>query len=214
VPTQIWGYNGSFPGPTIVSRSGRATVVRHRNQLPVPTVVHLHGGHTPAASDGNPTDLLLPEAAAGNPHHHSGHADPHASIATGSRDHLYPMRQRAATLWYHDHRMDFTVAPAERFDLDPTRADATPRLGDVEVWQFTSDFHHPVHLHLATFQILRRNAGRPGPYDAGWKDTVDLRPAEQVSVITRFTDYPGRYVLHCHNLEHEDMAMMATVHVG
>jgi FtsP/CotA-like multicopper oxidase with cupredoxin domain len=43
---------------------------------------------------------------------------------------------------------------------------------------------------------------------------VDVRPAEAVEVVTRFTDYPGRYLLHCHNLEHEDMAMMADFTVG
>ncbi len=32
-----------------------------------------------------------------------------------------------------------------------------------------------------------------------------------VEIVTRFTDYPGRYVFHCHNLEHEDMAMMANL---
>ncbi|MGH3437053.1 MAG: multicopper oxidase domain-containing protein [Sciscionella sp.] len=45
MPTAIWGYNGIFPGPTISSRTGRMTVIRHRNELPVPVVVHLHGGH-------------------------------------------------------------------------------------------------------------------------------------------------------------------------
>ena len=60
--TRILGYDGIFPGPTVVSRSGRRTVVTHRNELAVPTVVHLHGGHTPAESDGYPTDLV---AAAG-----------------------------------------------------------------------------------------------------------------------------------------------------
>lgn len=50
--TAAWTYNTSFPGPTIVSRSGRRTVVRHRNALPVPVVVHLHGGHTPRTTMG------------------------------------------------------------------------------------------------------------------------------------------------------------------
>ena len=60
------------------------------------------------------------------------------------------------------------------------------------------------------FRVVARNGKEPGPYDNGWKDTVDLKPAEEAAVIARFTGYPGRYVLHCHNLEHEDMAMMAT----
>ncbi|WP_250563704.1 multicopper oxidase family protein [Sphaerisporangium fuscum] len=59
--TPLWTYNGTFPGPTIESRRGRPITVTHRNELPVPTVVHLHGGRTPAASDGYPTDLVLPE---------------------------------------------------------------------------------------------------------------------------------------------------------
>ena len=52
------------------------------------------------------------------------------------------------------------------------------------------------------------STGAPGPYDAGFKDVLDLRPSEQATVIARFGPYRGRYVLHCHNLEHEDMGMM------
>ena len=61
------------------------------------------------------------------------------------------------------------------------------------------------------FLVVSRNGKPPGAYDAGWKDTVDLRPAEIVDVAVRFTEHAGRFVLHCHNLEHEDMAMMAGV---
>ena len=424
--TPILGYDGRFPGPTFESRSGRPVEVLHRNELPVPEVVHLHGGHTPPDSDGFPTDLVLP--AAGWPGGHAGHGS--GDIARGSRTYRYPMSQRAATLWYHDHRMDFTgpsvyrglagfhlirdgvedrlglpsgdreiplmicdrafeadgsfsypgidltmralpgvqsafmagvlgdvvlvngapwpvhevdaaryrlrilnasnarryqlrldppppsgspfvqigsdggllaqpndrdtilTAPAERFDVvvdfgtypvgtrvvlrndlgvgstaqvmqfvvaraatddsrvpevlsdvedlaaapvairrqfrftrgnvgghegwtinglpfDPDRMDAQPRLGDVERWQFVSDLHHPVHLHLDPFQVVRRGGGGPADSDAGWKDTVDVRPGEIVEVAVRFTDYAGRFVMHCHNLEHEDMMMMA-----
>ncbi|MEU6218774.1 multicopper oxidase domain-containing protein [Streptomyces sp. NPDC047022] len=92
---------------------------------------------------------------------------------------------------------------------EPGRPPATVRLGTTGVWRFVTDFHHPVHLHLDHFQVTGRNGRAPGPYDAGWKDTVDPRPAESVEIVTRFTDYAGRFMLHCHNLEHEDMAMMA-----
>ena len=88
------------------------------------------------------------------------------------------------------------------------------RLGETEIWRFTSDLHHPVHVHLDPFQVLTRRGDGPGPHDAGWKDTVDLVPSESVDVAVRFTDYPGRYLLHCHNLEHEDMAMMAAFRTG
>jgi spore coat protein A len=71
-----------------------------------------------------------------------------------------------------------------------------------------SDFHHPIHLHLTHFQVLSRGTRGPGPYDHGWKHTLDLRPAEEGEIIARFDGYAGKYVFHCHNLEHEDMAMM------
>jgi FtsP/CotA-like multicopper oxidase with cupredoxin domain len=85
--TVIWGYNGTFPGPTIKARRGRTTRVRQVNRLGTPTVVHLHGGVTPPESDGFPMDHVMPGEA---------------------REYVYPNAQRAATLWYHDHTMDRT----------------------------------------------------------------------------------------------------------
>lgn len=430
VTTGIWGYNGTFPGPTIESRRGRPVIVTHVNTLPVPTVVHLHGGRTPAASDGYPTDFVYPDGLS----HHGGHGG--ASMAgdttVGSREYTFPLDQRAAALWYHDHRMDFTgpsvwrglagfhlhrdeeeaalrlpsgarelplmitdrsfaadgsfrypsidpsllgtpgvtgdyvagvlgdtmlvngvpwpvadvdavhhrlrllnasnarrlslrldpapaagfaqigtdgglldapihldhleLAPAQRMDVvvdfsgykpgtevtlvndfdsgpmsqvmrfvvgpstkdeftlpatlstldrvtaeqaattrsftfragdvhggngwligdrafSPDHVAADPRLGTVEVWRLRADFHHPVHLHQQPFQVLSRGSAGPGPFDAGWKDTIDLRPAEEVAIAIRFDGYRGKYVFHCHNLEHEDMAMMANYEV-
>ena len=61
--TEVLGYDGLLPGPTIVAPRGEQVTVTHRNELYLPTVVHLHGGHTAAASDGYPTDLLLPAAS-------------------------------------------------------------------------------------------------------------------------------------------------------
>jgi len=91
----------------------------------------------------------------------------------------------------------------------PAHPLAFPQLGATEIWRFVTDFHHPIHLHLEQFQVLARNDSTPGPYDHGWKDTIDVSPAQSAEVIVKFTDYPGRYLFHCHNLEHEDMAMMA-----
>ena len=425
--TRIWGYNGSFPGPTIEARGGRCASVRLRNTLPVPIVKHLHGGRTPPESDGYPTDLILPAGFVPSHRH-----DPMARIAREQRDYVYANQQRAATLWYHDHRMDYTapqvwrglagfyilrdeeearlplprgdkeipllicdrsfdsdgsfeypsldpslrkegdvqhvgheymggvlgdvilvngapwprlevantryrfrilnasnarryelaldppppassfvqigsdgglldapvshrslkIAPAERFDVivdfskypigstvtllnpagagpagqimqfhvvrqerddsaipaqlsrlsfpdpaqavttrvfnfsyrgmqgwtingkayDPARIDARPKLDSTEIWRLETDFTHPLHLHLVHFQVLS-HSGRPGPYDAGWKDTIDLGPGQTANILIRFSGYRGRYVFHCHNLEHEDMSMMGNFEV-
>ncbi|MDF2707173.1 MAG: copper oxidase [Nonomuraea muscovyensis] len=442
VRTPLWTYEGTFPGPTIESRRGRPITVTHRNELPVPTVVHLHGGRTPAPSDGYPTDLVLPEGwpdahvthtGPGGPGH--GMHDPQAVLTRLTRDYTFPLDQRTALLWYHDHRMDFTapaiwrglaglhivrddaedslglpagrrelplmiadrafaadggldypaldpalrrrpgvreaylagvlgdvilvngapwpvhevdaaryrlrilnasnarhyeleavsddgrlldlvqigadqglltapvthrllpIAPAERYDViidfkgvpvgshvrllnrlgsgrtrevmafriarrasddsriprtlstdlpiwrrsdavrvrdfsfragqmhgghgwliggepfDPARTDVTTHLGDVEIWRLVADVHHPIHLHLVGFRVLSRSGRPPLPHDAGLKDTVSLRPAESVEIITRFDGYRGRYLFHCHNAEHEDMGMMANIEI-
>ena len=66
--------------------------------------------------------------------------------------------------------------------------DAGPvKLDQFEIWSFVTDVHHPVHVHLVPFQVLSRGGGKPGGYDAGWKDTVDIRPAEVVDVMVRFS---------------------------
>ena len=96
--TKIWGYNGIFPGPTIAVRSGRQVVVRHRNELPVPVVVHLHGGKTPPESDGYPTDLILPADPNYAATAHTGHTTV-GGIGQGVKDYTYPNEQPSATLW-------------------------------------------------------------------------------------------------------------------
>jgi spore coat protein A len=110
VETVIWGYQGRFPGPTIEVRRGRRVMVTHHNELPVPTVVHLHGAVVAAEHDGYPADFVLPADGqwASDPQvaAHAAHAV--AGVATGSRTYVYPNDQAAATLWYHDHRMSFS----------------------------------------------------------------------------------------------------------
>lgn len=96
-----------FPGPTIAARCGRPVVVRHRNELPVPVVVHLHGGKTPPESDGYPTDLILPVGTDTAATAHAAHATV-GRIGHGVKDYTYPNEQPSTTLWYHDHRDMFT----------------------------------------------------------------------------------------------------------
>ncbi|HKE17335.1 MAG TPA: multicopper oxidase domain-containing protein [Kofleriaceae bacterium] len=85
--TEIWGFNGLWPGPTIRARSGRAVIVRQTNGLPEQMSVHLHGANNPPDSDGHPNDFFLPGA---------------------TREYVYPNQMAAAPLWYHDHVIDRT----------------------------------------------------------------------------------------------------------
>jgi spore coat protein A, manganese oxidase len=103
-----------------------------------------------------------------------------------------------------------------------------PVLDTVEIWTLInlSDDSHPIHLHMVRFQILDRrrfdaftylNSGElrftgpvtpPEAFEAGWKDTVRADPKMVTRIIVRFEGFPGRYVWHCHVLEHEDNEMM------
>lgn len=96
VKTPVWAYNGIVPGPTIRARIGEPIVVRFRNRLTVETSVHLHGGHNPSSSDGNPIYFVDPGK---------------------DRDYFYPntvplhqgkpdYSESISTTWYHDHAMD------------------------------------------------------------------------------------------------------------
>src|SRR5215204_7234447 len=81
--TEVWGYDGIFPGPTVEARSGRQVEIRQWNELPVPVSTHLFGGKTPPESDGYPTDLILTK---GHGHGTSAHAG-HGSV--GGRSHFF-----------------------------------------------------------------------------------------------------------------------------
>jgi spore coat protein A, manganese oxidase len=103
-----------------------------------------------------------------------------------------------------------------------------PVLDTTEIWEFLNltDDSHPIHLHLVRFQILDRrpinveayvydkkliytaDAVPPAPNELGWKDTVRVSPGSSTRIIVKFEGYAGRYVWHCHILEHEDNEMM------
>ena len=100
--SMIWGYEGMTPGPTMIARYGHPKIVRFRNILPINHVgigvpestTHNHNGHQEWFSDGHPTSFI-----------YSGQY----------RDHHYPIvlagndpREALGSLWYHDHRVDFT----------------------------------------------------------------------------------------------------------
>lgn len=77
---------------------------------------------------------------------------------------------------------------------------------------------HPIHLHGQQFQVLSRTMSgddlsdyetvKDGLISNGFKDTVLLMPGEKIRLIKPFEDFKGRFMYHCHNLEHEDLGMM------
>jgi FtsP/CotA-like multicopper oxidase with cupredoxin domain len=94
------------------------------------------------------------------------------------------------------------------FDVNEVRA--AIKCNTREVWTFTNGgggWSHPVHVHFEEYRTLSRNGRRPAPYEDR-KDVAVLGPGEQVQVLFHFRDFVGRYPMHCHNVVHEDHAMM------
>jgi spore coat protein A, manganese oxidase len=124
VLTTVWGYNGQYPGPTIVAKKDQAIKVKWLNRLVdesgmplphllpvdksihwadpggpgIPIVTHLHGGHTESESDGLPGAWYTPYAKEKGPLFIKGEHIPY----------YYDNDQTAATLWYHDHTLGIT----------------------------------------------------------------------------------------------------------
>ena len=104
------------------------------------------------------------------------------------------------------------------FQMEDVADDEIVQLGSNEIWEFYNtggrmmhmmNMPHPIHLHGKQFRVIERSGVRHDGYvDEGWKDTVLLMPGERIRILVDFSDYPGLFLYHCHNLEHEDMGMM------
>jgi len=104
----------------------------------------------------------------------------------------------------------------------------TVKLNSTEIWEFVNltDDTHPMHLHLVRFQILDRrtietfdyemkhelrytgDVELPGEHEMGWKDVVQCPGGMVTRIVVPFHGYAGRYLWHCHILEHEANDMM------
>ena len=93
--------------------------------------------------------------------------------------------------------------------FDANRVSASVQRNSREVWtlQGGSGWWHPVHIHFEEHQVLSRNGG-PGLQYEGRKDVVLLRGGETAKIYFNFRDWVGKYPMHCHNVVHEDHAMM------
>ena len=84
-------------------------------------------------------------------------------------------------------------------------------LNSVEEWEVYNHtaYPHPFHIHVNPFQVVSGGGIEPGT----WLDTMNFPAYERITFRTRFQNYTGKYVFHCHNLMHEDMGMMQGVEV-
>ncbi|CAA0096504.1 Spore coat protein A [BD1-7 clade bacterium] len=97
--------------------------------------------------------------------------------------------------------------------MDPNRIDMAFEQGTAEVWTFRNagaGWAHPVHSHFEECMVIEKN-GEPVDLDSvhgGRKDMLVLGPNDEIKLFIRERDFLGKYVMHCHNVVHEDHAMM------
>ncbi|PWD97510.1 bilirubin oxidase [Marinilabilia rubra] len=137
---------------------------------------------------------------------------------------------------FYNERMNWVIN-GETFDMEEVADWEKVKLSTTEVWQFINgddgsgmgmmqdmmQLPHPAHIHGLQFQIIERdisgmdadvwNSVKDGFIDKGWQDTFLLMPGMKVKVVMSFRDFTGKYIYHCHNLEHEDMGMMRNYEV-
>src|SRR5262249_31009621 len=93
----------------------------------------------------------------------------------------------------------------------------TVQQNSVEQWlltNLTGDWTHPLHIHLEEHQIRSRNrVALSLAIEKSRKEVSQLHPNERVQLFFRFRDWLGKYPIHCHNVVHEDHAMMALWHI-
>jgi len=121
-----------------------------------------------------------------------------------------------------------TLAGPQSLEASSVDPQIKIKQGAVEKWQIynTTDHTHPIHVHQVSFLIISQQQfqseptstggikitrligkpSKPAPNEAGWKDTVQVNPGQVVTIEAKF-DLPGKYMWHCHILEHEDHDM-------
>jgi spore coat protein A len=99
---------------------------------------------------------------------------------------------------------------------------ANPQPFTVEQWTITNKgggWFHPVHVHLVDAKFIARNTngGKPFPWEGGPKDVYYAGENESITMLIQFQTQPGgegKYMIHCHNVSHEDHDMMVQYSVG
>lgn len=97
--------------------------------------------------------------------------------------------------------------------MDPNRPDALIEQGSAEIWTLRNEglkWGHPIHTHFEEFQIIEIDGKPVDPMSMAdcKKDVVQLKPGQEIKFFGRWRDFLGRHVMHCHNVVHEDHAMM------
>lgn len=134
------------------------------------------------------------------------------SVNPATNPHFYDVPPRTTVnqcrQFKFDRRNGQWVINDKFFDCNEVRFRV--KRNTAEEWDLDGGFNwsHPVHIHFEEFQIISRNRNTPTAIERGRKDVIRLGENDSVQLFFRFRDFVGRYPMHCHNVIHEDHAMM------
>lgn len=120
--------------------------------------------------------------------------------------------------WKFDRKNGMWTINGKLFDAEDENDNRIP-LGAVEVWELSGKggWDHPVHIHLEEGRILSKSVEGVDvpvpPHEQGRKDVFVLEGSMTIRVLVRFRDFTGKYVMHCHNVIHEDHEMMVRLNI-
>ena len=99
--------------------------------------------------------------------------------------------------------------------FNPAHAEAFPKLNTTEVWEIhnRTSVAHVMHIHHTDWYLLRRDGKPPPPWEDCLKETFFVYPDERILLAGHFADYTGKFVIHCHMLDHEDHGLMGQFQV-
>jgi manganese oxidase len=233
----VWGYNGSCPGPTIQVQQGDRVRIRVENRLPESTSLHWHGLEVPIEQDGVPYVSQKP-IAPGETYtyeftvHQEGTFFYHAHSAMQEMIGLIGMfiahpRVNHSPKVDHDYGIvlqEWAVLPNStvpntagmEFNWLTFNGVAAPlttpliaRLGTRVRIRFVNlgMDHHPLHLHGNQFVITGTEGGR-APESTWYPANTVLVGVAQARVVEFEAKYPGAWMIHCHLPHHMMNSMM------
>ncbi len=236
----LWGYNGSAPGPTIQVRQGDRVRILFENRLPEPTTMHWHGLEVPIAMDGAP-GISQPLVEPGGRYTYEFTLHQHGTFFYHSHMAMQEMMGMLGMFLIHPKEpyrprvdKDFAIVLQEYAVLP---SNAVPNSLSMEFNWLTFNGkagpaatplvvkhgervrirlvnlgmdHHPIHLHGHQFVVTGTEGGRI-PESARYAENTVLVGVAQARTIEFVADNPGDWMLHCHLPHHMMNAMVSMV---
>lgn len=197
----------------MIAVAERMDVIVDFSSFPAGSIIHLEN-RLEQCDGAGPTNNILPAGQGAKVLQFRVVSDPvtdnSVNPATNPTFYQVPTRvtEQITRCFKFDRNNGQWVINDKLFDCNDVRFRV--KRNNAEIWQLSGGFNwsHPIHIHFEEHQVLERNRSLPTLIERGRKDVIRLGENDDVKIYFRFRDFVGRYPMHCHNVIHEDHAMM------